>query len=156
EAPHLFRPRPTVRPWQNWSVDLFRGPGKTHKNYAMALGTGLTFYEDRTPEGERVRTFLDAGENPPVGVIVYYTLGAAASDRVSLSFLDHTGAVIRPFTPKPAAPPAAEAPKAPGTAAAPAPTPPPDERFLTARPGLNRFVWDLRYPFAERVPGDVS
>ena len=26
--PHLFPPRPTVRPWQNWSVDLFRGPAR--------------------------------------------------------------------------------------------------------------------------------
>ena len=72
----------------------------------MALGTGLTFYEDRTPEGERVRTFLDAGENPPVGAIVYYALGAAAAGRVSLTFLDDKGAVIRTFTTKPATPPA--------------------------------------------------
>jgi hypothetical protein len=75
---------------------------------------------------------------------------------VSLTFLDDKGAVIRTFATKPPAPPGADAPKAPGTAAVPAPAPPPDERFLTARPGLNRFVWDLRYPGAERVPGDVS
>ena len=31
-----------------------------------------------------------------------------------------------------------------------------DDRYVTARPGLNRFVWDLRYPGAEKVPGDVS
>ena len=157
DAPHLFPPRPTVRPWQNWSVDLFRGPGKSYKNYMMALGTGLTFYEDRTPEGERVRTFLDAGENPPVGAIVYYVLGAASPGAaVSLAFLDDTGTLIRTFTTKPAAAPTADAAKAPGAPAPPVTSPPPDERFLTARPGLNRFVWDLRYPGAERVPGDVS
>jgi hypothetical protein len=36
------------------------------------------------------------------------------------------------------------------------PLPPAEERYITARPGLNRFVWDLRYPAAEKVPGDVS
>jgi photosystem II stability/assembly factor-like uncharacterized protein len=157
ETPHLFAPRPTVRPWQNWSVDLFRGPGKTYKNYMMALGTGLTFYEDRTPEGERVRTFLDAGENPPQGAIVYYALGDPPGGPVSLTFLDDKGAVIRTFTTKPETPPAANAGgTAPGATGQTPPAPPPDERYVTARPGLNRFVWDLRYPGAEKVPGDVS
>jgi hypothetical protein len=156
EAPHLFPPRPTVRPWQNWSVDLFRGPGKGYKNYMMALGTGLTFYEDKTPEGERVRTFLDAGENPPGGAIVYYVLGAGAPGGVSLSFLDDQGAVIRTFATKPEASSSGDLGKTPGTGAPAAPTPPADERYVTARPGLNRFVWDLRYPGAEKVPGDVS
>jgi photosystem II stability/assembly factor-like uncharacterized protein len=152
-AGHLFPPRTTVRPWQNWSVDLFRGPGKAHKNYMMALGTGLTFYEDKTPEGERLRTFLDAGENPPVGAIVYYALPEGSPGPVSLTFLDAAGAVIRTFTTKPEPPPAPEGPSA-GASAPPAT--PADERYVTARPGLNRFVWDLRYPGAEKVPGDVS
>jgi photosystem II stability/assembly factor-like uncharacterized protein len=162
EVAQLLPPRPTVRPWQNWSVDLFRGPGKTQKNYMMALGTGLTFYEDRTPEGERVRTFLDAGENPPPGAIVYYVIRGAPPGPVSLSFLDATGAVIRSFGTRPEEPP----PSAPegGTSAPPgaevtsvAPEgAPKDQRYVTAKPGLNRFVWDLRYPGAEKVPGDVT
>ena len=65
-ASHLFPPRPTVRPWQNWSVDLFRGPGKAHKNYMMALGTGLTFYEDRTPDG-RARPDVPRRRREPAG-----------------------------------------------------------------------------------------
>ncbi len=154
-ATRLLLPRPTVRPWQNWSVDLFRGPGKAHKNYMMALGTGLTFYEDRTPEGERVRTFLDAGENPPTGAIVYYVLGGAPAGPVSLAFLDATGAVIRTFTTKPEES-SASASGTTGAAAAGTKLAPKTERYITAKPGLNRFVWDLRYPEAERVPGDVT
>ena len=150
--PRLLPPRPTVRPWQNWSVDLFRGPGKGHKNYMMALGTGLTFYEDKTPEGERVRTFLDAGENPPAGAIVYYVLPKAEVAPVSLTFLDRGGAGIRTFT---TPPPAGDETKAGGPGMATG-DPAKDERYVTARPGLNRFVWDLRYPGAERVPGDVT
>ncbi|HEY6416714.1 MAG TPA: hypothetical protein VIX41_10765, partial [Acidimicrobiales bacterium] len=160
EPVQLVPPRPTVRPWQNWSVDLFRGPGKTHKNYMMALGTGLTFYEDRTPEGERVRTFLDAGENPPVGALVYYVLPATPAGPVSLAILDARGAEIRTFTTRPPEPPpSADAPTGtpPGAEMATAPEgPPKDQRHITAKPGLNRFVWDLRYAGAEKVPGDVS
>jgi hypothetical protein len=150
-----------VRPWQNWSVDLFRGPGKTHKNYMMALGTGLTFYEDRTPEGERVRTFLDAGENPPAGAIVYYVLPPVPAGPVTLTVLDARGSEIRTFTTRPEGPPPAAdggtgaPPGAEVTAVAPEGAPK-DERYVTARPGLNRFVWDLRYPGAEKVPGDVT
>jgi photosystem II stability/assembly factor-like uncharacterized protein len=160
ETPRLLPPRATVRPWQNWSVDVFRGPGKTYKNYMMALGTGLTFYEDRTPEGERVRTFLDAGENPPTGAIVYYILPATPAGPVSLSFLESGGTVIRTFGPRPeeeaAANGGASRPLGAEAASAAPPGPPKDERYVTARPGLNRFVWDLRYPGAEKVPGDVT
>src|SRR5262245_19317086 len=162
EAARLLPPRPTVRPWQNWSVDVFRGPGKTHKNYMMALGTGLTFYEDRTPEGERVRTFLDAGENPPTGAIVYYALRGTPAGPVSLSILDAKGAVIRTFgtrpeeAPRPADGGTSPSPPPGAEMTAAAEGPPKDERYITARPGLNRFVWDLRYPGAEKVPGDVT
>jgi photosystem II stability/assembly factor-like uncharacterized protein len=159
ETPRLLPPRATVRPWQNWSVDLFRGPGKAHKNYMMALGTGLTFYEDKTPEGERLRTFLDAGENPPAGAIVYYVLPAAPAGPVSLAFLDSGGAVIRTFVTRPEEPAADGGTSRPAGAETAPGAPdgaPKDERYITARPGLNRFVWDLRYPAAEKVPGDVT
>ncbi len=161
EPTRLLPPRTTVRPWQNWSVDLFRGPGKTHKNYMMALGTGLTFYEERTPEGERVRTFLDAGENPPTGAIVYYVLGGAPTGPLSLTFLDARGSTIQTFTTRPEEPPptsdtgTSAAPGSEATLAA-AEAAKKDERYITARPVLNRFVWDLRYPGAEKVPGDVT
>jgi hypothetical protein len=78
---------------------------------------------------------------------------AEAAPGATLTFLDAQGAPIRTFTTKPAPPPAADAGMAAGAAA---PAPPPDERYITARRGLNRFVWDLRYPGAEKVPGDVS
>jgi len=159
EATRLLAPRATVRPWQNWSVDLFRGPGKTHKNYMMALGTGLTFYEDRTPEGERVRTFLDAGENPPTGAIVYYVLPGTSAGPVSLGFLESGGAVIRTFGTRPEEPAPDGGTSRPLGAETTSIAPegaPKDERYITARPGLNRFVWDLRYPGAEKVPGDVT
>ena len=92
---YLYRPRPTYRQWMPWSVGLFRGPGK---NYMMALGAGITFTEDDTPEGGKVRTILDGGENPPYGVIVSYILRESVTDEVALAFLDVEGAVIQSFS----------------------------------------------------------
>jgi len=139
EAPgHLFPPRPTCRPWLSWSVNLFRGPGK---NYMMALGSAVTFYEEKLPTGERKRAFLDAGENPPHGVIIYYLLAEKPADdaEINLTILDAEGAEIRTYSSKAKE----EDPKA-------------EERLLPAEAGLNRFIWNMRYPDAVKVPGDLT
>lgn len=90
------------------------------------------------------------GKNPPNGVIVYYYLARKPEDEVKLEFLDARGRVIRTFSSR-ARP--AEAPPEPmaeffGQA-------PPQER-VPAEAGMNRFVWDLRYPDPVRVPGAVT
>jgi hypothetical protein len=144
---HLFKPRTTYRRWLPWSVNLFRGPGK---NYTMSLGSGVGFYEDKSPTGEQVRQILDGGENPPNGVIVTYTLPAEAEVEITLTFLDAEGTEIRTFFGRSIedeesarAEPASSAEFAVG------------ERYLPAKLGLNRFVWDMRYPEATMVPDDV-
>jgi hypothetical protein len=88
-----------------------------------------------------VRTLIDSGENPPQGVIVYYSLPAELSGDVKLTILDAEGKNIKSFGPKPKADPAKP------TAA--------EELYLPVAPGLNRFIWDMRYPDAEKLPGDV-
>jgi hypothetical protein len=89
------------------------------------------------------------GENPPGGVVVYYSLKAAPKD-VKLEFLDGAGKVVNTFSNKaeaPAAPaPAAEDEEAPR--AAPVPRAP-------AQAGMNRFIWNLRYPDATSFPGMI-
>ena len=138
---HLFEPRPTIRPWQPWSVNLFRGPGK---NYMMALGLAVTFYEDKSEIGERVRKMLDAGENPPYGVIVYYLLQDKPDDEVILTFLDAAGHEIKSFS---SAAKENDAEKMTGAI---------EDPRIPAEAGLNRFVWDMRYPDARKVPGDLT
>ena len=109
---------------------------------------GYTFYERGIVNGERQRDFIDAGDARPLGVIIYYLLSDRAGE-VSLTILDAEGNEIRSFT---------------GDAI-------PTERFLsfdnrgyeqdlvTGRPkarvskGLNRFIWDMRYPAVSRIPG---
>ena len=111
------------------------------KNYMLGLGGNACYTQDETPEGELVRRYLDAGQNPPPGVIVYYLLAEAPGEPVALTFLDADGREIKTFTNKP------EESEEAGDAEASSKA----DRYLTARPGLNRFVWDMRYPDAEKV-----
>jgi photosystem II stability/assembly factor-like uncharacterized protein len=90
-----------------------------------------------------------AGQNPPGGAVVYYYLKNKPAGEVSLEFLDGAGKSIKRFSSKA---PESQAPAAPAG----------DEegffggggpRRAPAEAGLNRFVWDLRYPDATRFPG---
>ncbi len=91
------------------------------------------------------------GQNPPGGAAVFYSFKEKPKDEVTLEFLDNTGRLIRKFSSNPPAkkPPAGEGEEE-------------DEEFPPRRPdadrvpseaGLNRFVWDLRYPEATTFPG---
>lgn len=96
------------------------------------------------------------GRNPANGVAVYYSLKAKPTSDVDLEFLDSTGKSMRKFT--------ARARRA-TDAATPSPAPAPGEGggFGGGPPapnvptelGLNRFVWDTRYPDAVRFPGMI-
>lgn len=98
-----------------------------------------------------------AGENAPGGVVVHYYLDSlpekskptadkaegekdaegapksASSSAVKLAFLDQKDTVIAEFS---------------TTAKKP-------NKKLKAKPGLNRFVWNMRYPNAEDFPGMI-
>lgn len=86
------------------------------------------------------------GENPPNGVVVYFYLKDKPGGEVTLEFLDSGGKSIRKFSSKAeeTAPTREE-----GSRGAPA------QARVRAEAGLNRFVWDLRYPDAGRFPGMI-
>ncbi len=142
---YLYAPPSTIRPTWGWGVAMARGAGK---NYMLGLGSALTFTEEKGPDGEQVRKFLDAGENPPQGVIVYYQLAEPPATPLTLTILDAAGTLIRTFRSKAATPPTNGKAAKPDKAA--------EERTAPAKAGLNRFVWDLRYPDAVKVPGEVT
>jgi photosystem II stability/assembly factor-like uncharacterized protein len=90
-----------------------------------------------------------AGQNPPSGAVIYYYTKTKPAGEVTLEMLDASGKSIKKFTSR-----ASEGQGGPGPAS--------DEggffggggaRRLPAEAGLNRFVWDLRYPDATRFPG---
>ncbi len=85
-----------------------------------------------------------AGQNPPDGAILNYYLKPAADPHVILKVVDSNGKLVREYGTT------ATEPKLP-----PANVPefwfaPPE--VLPATAGLNRFVWDLRYPAPPSLP----
>ena len=135
---HLFEPAQTYRiapPIQGGSGEM-PGPGK---RYYFGIGAPATYYEVQTATGDIVRTMLDAGTNPPDGVMVTYYLKERPDGEATLTFLDSGGRSIKSFSPKPPE----EAPLSDG----------PKEQYINVEPGMNRFVWDMRYPDPHRVEG---
>ncbi len=87
------------------------------------------------------------GSNPPSGAIIDYSLKTASKDAIQLEILDADGKLIRKYSSKKKN--EEELPKE-------EPEPEKDKDTLPAEAGLNRFVWDLRYEPASKVPGTTS
>ncbi len=150
----LFTPRPTVR----FRTDMgFPQPPKLGKNYRMTGATIVTYRQVEKPTGEKAQVNIDAGQNPPEGVLVSYWLRDKPEGDVKLTFMDAKGKLIRQFK---SAPPEPKEKK--------------DEKPLTPEQrrgeeikkarepkvpkeaGLNRFAWNMRYPDAARVEDDPT
>ena len=101
--------------------------------------------------GVRLPRGATVGQNPPAGAVIYYHLKSKPSGEVTIEILDASGKSIKKFTSKAPAPGRARPTSGGGRVrrqvARPARSP--------AETGLNRFVWDLRYPDATRFPGMI-
>jgi photosystem II stability/assembly factor-like uncharacterized protein len=149
--------------WQSLSLDLPVTPvhGVLVKGDDLLIAThGRSFYVldninvlrqiDRTTTNEPLVLFKpgDAMRSVSRGVAIDYYLKTAA-DKVTIDILDADGTLIRSFTGAPA----------PAGGAVAAPPPPPEDGFRPPPPqvptkqGLNRFVWDARYPDAADFAG---
>ncbi len=95
------------------------------------------------------RTPPNLGENPANGAVITYRL-AAKPKEVTLEFLDAKGESVRKFADK--APKRAEVVAGSAEEEEFVPTGP---TTIPAEAGLNRFVWNMRYPDAVRFPGMV-
>jgi photosystem II stability/assembly factor-like uncharacterized protein len=85
------------------------------------------------------------GQNPPAGAVIYYYLKDApkAGTETKLEILDASGKSIRTYSSAETEP--LDEPLAPDDKK--------PEKQIKPDAGLNRFVWDLRYEEAHRVPG---
>ena len=81
------------------------------------------------PNGRVKRFFLNGGENPPNGVVIDYYLKDAGSDGATLTILDGANQTIAQLSSRAK-----------------------DGTWMPADKGLNRFVWDMRYPGASEIP----
>ena len=112
------------------------------KRYRMSMGADVTFVETLGPNDRTVRKVLDGGENPPHGVLIFYYLGEPPEDEINLTISDAAGEVIKTWSNK-----------------SPVGNQPNDadqEPLLPDQLGMNRFVWDMRYPASGKVPGDKT
>ena len=81
-SPQLFAPRATLRVPPPMGSGREPNPGK---NYRLSSDTRVVaFYNTRKASGELNRVFLDAGKNPPDGVVVSYYLKERPQDKVEL------------------------------------------------------------------------
>jgi photosystem II stability/assembly factor-like uncharacterized protein len=128
---HLFQPRDTPRVLRgiDWSAAV-----ETSTNYLGSRGGGYSV--NTTADGETVRTYLDAGENGPEGVIVTYRIETAPEEPISLVFRDSQGETVRTLSSRKGDDP----PKA-------------KERRAPAAAGWNRFVWDMRRDPVTKIEG---
>ncbi len=138
----LFPPRDQTR--FRVAQDNARPVPAGTKRYQLAGGLPITFYERAQPGlTDTKRTFLDAGTNPPAGLVVRYYLPEGVEEELTLSFHDSSGNVLMSFS------------STPDTNADELP-PEQREPLASANEGLNRFEWDLRCSKATRVPGDAT
>ncbi len=85
-------------------------------------------FSGSTAKGSKTR-----GQNPPAGVMLHYYLKSAPdSNAIALKILDNDGKLIKKFTPKSKKESGAD---------------------ITLKAGMNRFVWDMRYPDAKKFAG---
>jgi photosystem II stability/assembly factor-like uncharacterized protein len=150
--------------WQDFRLDLPVTPvhGVIVKNDDLVVAThGRSFYvmdninvlrqiaKDTTNEAVVLFKPGDAMRSITRGVAIDYYLKHAA-DTVTIEILDGDGAAIKTFTGTPPDPSKADA-----APAAPSPEdgfrPPPPS--VPVKQGLNRFVWDTRYPDAKDFKG---
>jgi hypothetical protein len=106
----------------------------------MVGSVGYAYRQVEAPTGEKKERLLDAGENPPNGVVVHYWLKEAPRGDLTLAFLDADGRELRSFTSRPV-----EGPQTPKDGGDEEPRP-------TKNAGANRFVWNLRGPDATKLP----
>ena len=128
----LFTPRATTR-FRTYGGFSSKTEMAPMKNYRHPGGSVFASIVEERPNGDKVETYLDAGKNPPDGVIVTYYLRAAPNN-ITLSFFDARGRLVRSYTKRP-----------------PNADPKDKEPRVPVEVGMNRFMWDMRSADAAKI-----
>jgi photosystem II stability/assembly factor-like uncharacterized protein len=136
---YLFMPRPTIR---FMTVGGFSQVPPSGLYYRKTGVTTIIAKRKQKPNAGAVDYNLDAGQNPPDGVIVTYYLQQKPDEEVRLTFLDAQGNEIKTFSSEESQTAKDNKDKT--------------ELRIPKEAGTNRFVWDMRYPGAAKVDGFVG
>jgi photosystem II stability/assembly factor-like uncharacterized protein len=148
---HLFAPRATIQFASDGGYVVSPVPGT---NYQHTGAWVVAYREVAKPGGDKVRRYLDAGQNPRDGVYITYFLAQKPEGEVTLTFLDAEGHEIKTFS-------SAEK-KRPISIAGDIRTATDASKREKSEPqvpnaaGLNRFYWDMQYPDGRPVEGYVT
>jgi photosystem II stability/assembly factor-like uncharacterized protein len=107
------------------------------------LYTPALAYRMQNPEPDEAPKPMRVGQNPPPGAVIDFYMKDVPKGETTLEILDSQGQVIRKYSSQ-----KTETPDEP-----PDPDDKKPERQIKVEAGLNRFVWNLRYENANRVPG---
>ena len=129
---HLFRPRDTVRIRPHIAAAWSGSPGG--KNYGVLGARSSAFYVEEQDTGHVTKRVIDAGEDLPLGVQFSYILPENAVGQASLSIYDAHGSLVDTF---PSEIPAEKKDR--------------KGLYITARAGVNTFVWPYTYPAGEKM-----
>ncbi|HUG15266.1 MAG TPA: glycosyl hydrolase, partial [Thermomicrobiales bacterium] len=148
---HLFKPKDTVRIGRLAGFGHSPIPGK---NYHFAGGFIPAFEYEKTEEGNARITFIDAGNIPPDGVMIHYTLADKPKGEITLGILNSNNGIVNIFTSK--VEKEETTPHSGETADFPAALTGGDDAedtkpHIPSKPGLNRFVWNMRAADANKV-----
>lgn len=133
---YLFRPRPTTRLLTAFSYEMAPTSGK---NFSFLGPFQVTYRQQEIATGEKVKKYLDAGQNPPDGAIIHYYLQEQPQGEVRLTFLTASGEIIRTFSSEKKHQPGTDSEKKKEKEEQ-------KEPRVPRAAGANRFIWDLRYP----------
>ncbi len=148
---YLFPPRPCTRFTSSGGYGHAAVAGK---NYRHAGVFTVTYVQEELPTGEKANRYLDAGQNPPEGVIVHYYLKEQPEDKVTLAFLDAEGKEIRSFASEEKPQKPAQEVRESGAASESG-----DKKAKKKEPhvvkeaGSHRFIWDTLYPKPVKIEG---
>ena len=132
-AAHLFAPGAAYRfpLYPGYVAPEYVANPRTTRDYQGPNPLVNTYDQTVGPDGEVSRVYLDGGQNPPDGALIRYYLADAPEGGVTLTFMDGGGAEIVSYSSDADGPPR-----------------------VSAKPGMNSFVWDLRYPGPSEVEGE--
>lgn len=131
-AVRLFKPGSVARTAPGGGIWLTKGSTEFPAP-VMEFPTGASFYVAERPEPGEPPRFLDAGQNPPYGVVIHYGFDQDQSGPVTVEIQDSEGQVVRTYR----------------SDSADRSEPKPK----TVQ-GSHRLVWDLHYPKGVQLTGD--
>jgi len=145
KGPLLLAPRASYRIPADLFSDWVPQDGRV---YGIGTVSSAVYLASKNESGQQVRKFLDAGQGAPRGATVTYILpdNLPSETSVKLEFLDSDGVVVRTFAPKPAGYDKLNE-KEKSLNSGP---------WITTKPGVNRFLWNLRAEGVWRLAGNKT